>query len=194
MAISHYENLPFDIPENWAWCFLSGVCTFERGVTFPSSAKTTYKEENLLPCIRTANVQERLELEDLWYIDPIYIKNNNDKLVRNGDIIMSSANSRELVGKTSYVQNIECNMTFGGFVLNIRAKGMESKYLFHLLRCYFDKGLFMTESTQTTNIANINAVTLGNFKVPLPPVNEQMRIISKIDLVFNELKNIMNKL
>ena len=187
MAISHYENFDWDVPSNWCWCLLSDICNFERGITFPSSAKRTYKEEHLLPCIRTANVQEQLELEDLWYIDPIYIKNNSDKLVRNGDIIMSSANSRELVGKTSYVQDIEQNMAFGGFLLNIRAKEIESKYLFYLLRCYFDKGVFMTESTQTTNIANINSVTLGNLKVPLPPINEQIRISSQIELIFKNV-------
>lgn len=194
MAISHYENFDWDVPSNWCWCLLSDICNFERGITFPSSAKRTYKEEYLLPCIRTANVQEQLELEDLWYIDPIYIKNNSDKLVRNGDIIMSSANSRELVGKTSYVQNIEQNMAFGGFLLNIRAKKIESKYLFYLLRCYFDKGVFMTESTQTTNIANINSITLGNLKVPLPPINEQIRISSQIELVFKDIDSVLMNL
>ena len=191
---SHYENLEWNMPSNWCWCQLSDICDFERGITFPSSAKTTYKEGNLLPCIRTANVQEELELEGLWYIDPIYIKNNKEKLVRNGDIIMSSANSRELVGKTSYVQDIEYDMTFGGFVLNIRAKGIETKYLFYLLRCYFEKGIFMEESTQTTNIANINATVLGNLKIPLPPVKEQIRITSQIALILKKLENIMTEL
>ena len=148
----------------------------------------------MLPCIRTANVQEELELEDLWYIDPIYIKNNKEKLVRNGDIIMSSANSRELVGKTSFVHDIEYDMTFGGFVLDIRAKGIESKYLFYLLRCYFDKGIFMRESTQTTNIANINVAPLGNLKIPLPPIKEQIRIASQIDFVLKKLENIITEL
>ena len=191
---SHYGNIEWDVPSNWCWCRLSDICTFERGITFPSSAKTTYKEESLLPCIRTTNVQEKLELEDLWYIDPIYIKNNNDKLVRNGDIIMSSANSRELVGKTSYVQNIEYDMTFGGFVLNIRSRGIDSKYLFYLLRCYFNKGVFMAESTQTTNIANINAATLGNIIIPLPPLSEQIRITSQVKFILKNIENIMKNL
>ena len=90
---SHYENLTWSVPSNWCWCCLSDICSFERGITFPSSAKHTFEQENLLPCIRTANVQEQLELEDLWYIAPSYIRGNVDKLVKNGDIIMSSANS-----------------------------------------------------------------------------------------------------
>ena len=194
LAISHYENLEWSVPSNWCWCLLSDVCTFERGITFPSTAKTTLKEEHLLPCIRTANVQEELELEDLWYIDPVYIKNNTEKLVRNGDIIMSSANSRELVGKTSFVHNVDYNMTFGGFVLNIRARGIEPKYLFYLLRCYFNNGIFMTESTQTTNIANINATVLGNLKMPLPPIHEQKKIVQTIEKLFRQLESIVVEL
>ena len=191
---SHYQNLEWSVPSNWCWCLLSDVCTFERGITFPSTAKTTLKEEHLLPCIRTANVQEELELEDLWYIDPVYIKNNTEKLVRNGDIIMSSANSRELVGKTSFVHNVDYNMTFGGFVLNIRARGIEPKYLFYLLRCYFNNGIFMTESTQTTNIANINATVLGNLKMPLPPIHEQKKIVQTIEKLFRQLESIVVEL
>ena len=191
---SHYGNLDWKIPLSWSWCDLSDVCIFERGVTFPSSAKTTYKQENLLPCIRTANVQEQLELDDLWYIDPAYIKNNKNKILRNGDIIMSSANSKELVGKTSYVQEIESNMTFGGFVLNIRAIEINSKYLFYLLRCYFEKGVFMIASTQTTNIANINAASLGSLKIPLPPLNEQIRIALQIDYLFQKTNMIIAEL
>ena len=33
---SHYENVPFEIPENWCWCKLSDVCNFESGYAFSS--------------------------------------------------------------------------------------------------------------------------------------------------------------
>ena len=52
----------------------------------------------------------------------------------------------------------------------------------------------MTESTQTTNIANINATVLGNLKMPLPPIREQVKIVSQIDFLLEKLKNIMSEL
>ena len=188
---THYEEeLPFDIPENWVWCRLGEVCDFERGITFPSSAKQFQYFENSIPCIRTTNVQEELELDDIWFIDKSYTKNNENKLLKINDIIMSSANSRELVGKTCLVKKIDTKFTFGGFVLVIRNKFDYNKYIFYLLRNIFFKGYFRKISTQTTNIANINIALLEEIIIPLPPLAEQHRIVEKIEHIFAVLEEL----
>ncbi|OAV72238.1 Type I restriction enzyme EcoKI specificity protein [Bacteroidales bacterium Barb4] len=187
---SHYPELP----RGWIIAQLSDICVYERGITFPSSAKQMSKSCDSIACVRTANVQEILELDDLWYIDKKYIKNNSTKLLRDGDIIMSTANSRELVGKTSYVETVQQEMTFGGFVMVIRTQQIDSKYIFYLLRSMFGKGLFANGSTQTTNIANINTVVLGNFSILIPPLEEQKRIVKKIETTFQILDSIQNNI
>ena len=188
---THYEEeLPFDIPKNWVWCRLGEVCDFERGITFPSSAKQFQYFENSIPCIRTTNVQEELELDDIWFIDKSYTKNNENKLLKINDIIMSSANSRELVGKTCLVKKIDTKFTFGGFVLVIRNKFDYNKYIFYLLRNIFFKGYFRKISTQTTNIANINIALLEEIIIPLPPLAEQHRIVQKIEHIFAVLEEL----
>lgn len=178
---------PYKVPSNWVWTNIKSICDFERGITFPASAKQKMEGKNLIPCLRTANVQENLRIDDLIYIDRRYMKGNSAKFVRTEDIIMSSANSRELVGKCSYVPELNQEMTFGGFVLMIRAKSIKSKYLFYFLRYEFLSGRFMKESTQTTNIANINSTTLGAYDFPLPPLPEQRRIVSRIESLFEKL-------
>ena len=147
---------PYKLPKNWCWTRIGMVSNFERGITFPAAAKEAAPTEDNIPCLRTANVQENLEIDDMIYVNRDFMKGNIAKLVRENDIIMSSANSRELVGKSSLVTHIPFPMTFGGFVLNIRAKEMSSKYLFYFLRHEFLAGKFIGESSQTTNIANIN--------------------------------------
>ena len=161
---------PYKLPKNWCWTRIGMVSNFERGITFPAAAKEAAPTEDNIPCLRTANVQENLEIDDMIYVNRDFMKGNIAKLVRENDIIMSSANSRELVGKSSLVTHIPFPMTFGGFVLNIRAKEMSSKYLFYFLRHEFLAGKFIGESSQTTNIANINTTTLGNYEIPLPPL------------------------
>ena len=121
------------------------------------------------------------------------MKGNEAKLVQKDDIIMSSANSRELVGKTSYVHDVPFPMTFGGFVLTIRAKTIISKYLFYFLRLEFLSGHFMGESTQTTNIANINTTKLGGYALSLPPLAEQQRIVDRIESLFAKLDEAKQK-
>ena len=128
-ALVPVEDQPYEIPENWCWCKIAAVSEFERGITFPASAKETDLTETNIPCLRTANIQDELEIEDLLSVDKSFMKGNEAKLVREQDIIMSSANSRELVGKTSFVYNVPFPMTFGGFVLTIRAKEIYSKFM-----------------------------------------------------------------
>ena len=188
---SHYENLP----QGWVKLRLGDVCSFERGITFPSSAKCTIKQPGMIACIRTANVQDNLELDDLWYVGNEYIKGNTEKLVRKNDIIMSSANSRVLVGKVSYVHDLTEQMTFGGFVLNIRANEcILHFFLFLILRTLYLKGYYLTIATQTTNIANLNTKILGNIEVLLPPLTEQVRIINTVNKILARIDNITAEL
>ena len=188
---SHYENLP----QGWVKLRLGDVCSFERGITFPSSAKCTIKQPGMIACIRTANVQDNLELDDLWYVGNEYIKGNTEKLVRKNDIIMSSANSRELVGKVSYVHDLTEQMTFGGFVLNIRANEcILPFFLFLILRTLYLKGYYLTIATQTTNIANLNTKILGDIEILLPPLTEQERIINSVTNILASIENITAEL
>ena len=183
---------PYKLPPNWCWTKLSSISAFERGITFPASAKESLSLTTNIPCLRTANVQESLELHDLLYVDRSYMKDNSDKLVRENDIIMSTANSRELVGKTSFVHSLPEEMTFGGFIMAIRSK-INPKYLFYFLRLQFLNGKFMGNSTQTTNIANINSTALGETETPIPPLTEQERIVSRIESLFAKLDEAKEK-
>lgn len=191
-ALIANTEYPYIIPQNWAWCTMGSLCEFERGITFPAVAKENESSANNIPCLRTANVQEELDLDDLIFVDKSYMKGNNAKFSRVDDIIMSSANSRELVGKTCYVSYLPYPMTFGGFVLTIRSK-INSRYMFYYLRKEFLAGKFMGESTQTTNIANINTATLSSYSFPLAPLAEQKRIVDRIESLFAKLDEAKEK-
>lgn len=193
-ALVPADEQPYEVPENWVWVRLGAVCGFERGITFPSSAKQNERDDENLPCLRTANVQDELELNDLIYVNKKYYKNNIDKLIRENDIIMSTANSRELVGKTSFVYKVEYPMIFGGFVMALRANKLLSKFLFYYLRLEFLLGRFRGESTQTTNIANISSSVLGEYTFPLPPLSEQQRIVERIEELFAKLDEAKERL
>ena len=192
-ALVPEDEQPYSIPENWCWCKIAFISNFERGITFPASAREHEATKTNIPCLRTTNIQDELKIEDLLYIDKSYMKNNEEKYVRSDDIIMSSANSKELVGKVSYVYGIPFPMTFGGFILIIRAKKINSRYLFYYLRLNFLCGKFMGESTQTTNIANINTTKLKNLGLPLPPITEQQRIVDHIERLFSKLDEAKEK-
>ena len=74
----------------------------------------------------------------------------------------------------------------------IRSK-IDPKYLFYFLRLQFLNGKFMSNSTQTTNIANINSATLGETETPIPPLEEQKRIVVHIETLFAKLDEAKEK-
>ena len=93
------------LPKLWTLVTLGDVCEIERGVTFPSDAQTIQPLEGNIACLRTSNVQEQVDWGNLIYIPRSYIQNEK-KLVRNNDILISIANSKELVGKVSFVDEV----------------------------------------------------------------------------------------
>ena len=194
MSFSYYEKIAEELPKGWAICTVGDIAFYERGVTFPASAKELIPTENNIACIRTANVQDKIEIDNLLYISKSYLKNNENKLLHIGDIIMSTANSRELVGKSAIVETLQKPMTFGGFVTVIRCIKVKPRFLLMCLRNVFLQGAFAYKSTQTTNIANISISDIVSIPIFLPPVAEQERIISKYQNILKVVHNIEESL
>ena len=107
-----------------------------------------------------------------------------------GDIIVSTANSHELVGKSAIVESLQKPMTFGGFVTVIRCIKIKPPFLLMYLRDAFLRGTFAYKSTQTTNIANISISDIASMPIFLPPITEQERIISKYQNLLKMMDNI----
>ena len=74
-----------------------------RGIAFSSTAKSLTQAEGLIACLRTTNVQEQVEWEDLWWVPQAFVK-RPDQLVKPWDILISVANSYALVGKVALIR------------------------------------------------------------------------------------------
>lgn len=181
------EEQPYPVPTNWRWVRISNFVELERGITFPASAKNFEFNEGLIGCARTANIQEEFVWTDLIYVDKSYTKRNEKKLVQKNDILMSVANSYHLVGKVSFISEVKEDITFGGFLLCIRPKNVDVKFLYYYFRYLFLSGKIQQLATQTTNIANINAKKIQSLPIQLPPQNEQKRIAEKVERLLGKI-------
>ena len=175
------EELPCEVPAGWEWVRLGAFTEIIRGITFPANEKTKEVAVGRIACLRTSNVQETIQWDDLLHIDRSFMKHDY-QLVNKNDIIMSMANSRELVGKVAIVDDIPFpESTIGGFLSIVRTILVLPLFLKHILRTEYVRNIIIASSSQTTNIANISLGKLYPLLVPIPPLAEQKRIIAKID-------------
>ena len=166
---------------SWRLTTLGDEVQIVRGITFPSSAKGRTPGKGLLPCLRTANIQNEVDWEDLLYVSEDFVR-NDDQYVQLNDLLISMANSRELVGKVALVRRNDIRCTLGGFIAAIRCgAGIDPKYLMTILRVPSAREKLIDSSTQTTNIANISLGRLRPFVLSLPPLSEQLVIVAKVD-------------
>ena len=160
---------------------LGDITTFIRGVSFPKKAQKD-QADDLLNVITTRAAQaDGIDFEKVVYIEKSYAK--PDKMVSKGDILISLANSLELVGRVTYVDENYKNATFGAFMGVIRAnyQKVHPMYLFHVLNSLEAKKYFRSVAKTTTNISNITFEDLGNLVLPLPGLDDQLKIIDELN-------------
>ncbi|EEW2210523.1 restriction endonuclease subunit S, partial [Escherichia coli] len=184
------EEKPFELPEGWEWVRLGDFTNIIRGITFPGNEKSQFQAPGKIACLRTANVQEQIDWDDLIYISDSFVK-RDDQYLQEHDIVMSMANSRELVGKVALASLPDnSKFTFGGFLSVLRPLVVNEIYLMALLRCETYKSQLIESASQTTNIANISLAKLNPLPVCIPPAKEQIHIVKKM----NELMSLCDQL
>ena len=173
---THYEEeLPFDIPENWAWCRLGEVCDFENGFAFSSD---NYCSQGV-PLIRISNIQNsKIDLKDVVFVDKIV---DEKFIVEKGDLLiaMSGATTGKM-GNYTFEEKAYLNQRVG----NIRIKA--ESILYPKYRDFF----MLTKSNDVLKMAyggaqpNISGKMIESLLLPLPPLAEQHRIVEKIEHIF----------
>ncbi|UTW61668.1 restriction endonuclease subunit S [bacterium SCSIO 12741] len=179
-------------PKKWKVVPLGNIVEIVRGVTFPSSEKSIIDSSENIPCLRTANVQEKVDWDDLIYVNRKFVK-RDDQILRLGDVIMSMANSKELVGKVALIDNqMNREYTLGGFISAIRPYKVDSNYLAFFLKAPSTRTNLILSSSQTTNIANISVGRLRPIEIPIPPIEEQKVIVHIVNQLFDEVNQLEN--
>lgn len=123
------------------------------------------------------------------FVAPTFIRRKK-QLLLNGDVVISSANSMELVGKNILWNKDENDVSFGGFLTIVRTSNglvLHPEFLSLIYQYLFETGYFANIATQTTNIANLTNKKLNEIPFPIPPLAEQHRIVAKLEESFAEI-------
>lgn len=181
------DEIPFAIPKTWKWVRFGDVYESVRGITFPGGAKRSYKTDGSVAVLRSGNLQNHLLQNNLIYVDQNKYVKNPDQIVRQYDVIVSMANSRDLVGKSIIAHDpLQQKYAIGGFLAIFRPH-INPTFFQQVFSSGYARSVFLEKATQVTNIANLSLKTINLTYCPLPPLAEQTRIVQKttqlLDLV-----------
>ena len=164
---------------------LGDLACFVRGVTFKPESVIDPGEEGALRFMRTTNVKDQLDTSDVKAIAPS-VKVREEQMLRDGDILVSTANSWNLVGRASYVGELPWPSTFGGFVSVLRPNraSVSPRFLYSWFTSPRVQSTLRSFGQQTTNISNLNTARALELRVPVLNVEDRERFenaIAKVD-------------
>ena len=171
------EEKPFELPTNWSWCKGREIFNVIRGVTYQKTdARETFVEEHL-PLLRANNIQATINLDGLVYVPRHLV--SDDQCLRKGDYLVCLASgSKKLVGKAApFTSDVAC--TFGAFCGVIRPLSEMD-----FLAIYLSSPLYrdtVSAASAGIGINNLKGTSLLGLDIPLPPLAEQSRIVTRVE-------------
>lgn len=156
-----------------------------RGVSYKKSDIYTNLNEKSIELLRANNIKDsNLVLDDIVYVDRSKVK--KEQILKKGDILIcASSGSKHLVGKSVLIKE-NTNFTFGAFCKVIRTEKISSRFLEYFFQSQEYRNL-INQVVSGTNINNIKNEHIDNIMIPLPPLNEQQRIVERIESLFVKL-------
>ena len=170
----HYENVPFEVPESWAWTTIEEICS---KIGSGSTPRGSNYSATGIPFFRSQNVyNDRLVYDDIKYIsEEVHQKMKGTEVLANDLLLNITGGS---LGRCAVVPADFNRGNVSQHVCIMRPVLVEPKY-FHalVLSSCFAKSMKITGSGRE-GLPKYNLEQMG---FPLPPLTEQQRIVAAIE-------------
>ena len=172
------DEIPFDVPEGWAWCRLGELFYHTTG----KALKKSNNKGSLRKYITTSNLY--WNKFDFTEVREMYFTNDElDKCtIKKGDLVLCNGGD---VGRAA-IWNFDEDICYQNHVSRLRPKiiGINNKLYLYLLMFYKEQGMLNGKGVGITSLS-ANDLLSGLF--PLPPINEQDQIVIKIENIFSQI-------
>ena len=169
----------YTLPDGWEWKKLDDLAKFQSGGT-PSRSNKTYWDNGNIPWVKISDIT-----------DEMYVTNTEEFITKDG----LDNSSAKLFPKNTILYTIFATIGKIG-ILDIEAttnqaiSGIQPKNNVDLFYMYY--GLkFITNEVQKVSAGvaqnNINLTKLKEQWFPLPPLEEQKRIVDKLNILFAKI-------
>ncbi|STO61123.1 type I restriction/modification specificity protein [Canicola haemoglobinophilus] len=176
------DEIPFEIPESWCWVRLGEIAMTFGGYAFKS--EKLMNTGTLIIRISDFNDKEILLGSNVRYQYEDYLEKY---LLYHSDILIAMTGGT--VGKSILVHVLpEDKILINQRVACIRSLLILPEYLDVVIKSPSTKEKINSIKNSTND--NISMVDINNFMIPIPPLEEQQRIVSKIEILFFSLENL----
>ena len=176
------EEIPFEIPQGWEW---------ERWGNISQSIQYGYNAPALdngdIRMVRISDIQNN---KVLWENVPFCLINTSEietYLLKVNDILF--ARTGGTVGKSFLVEEVPMKAIYAGYLIRTRYSSLLSPYY---MKAFMESQLYweqLKNGTIATAQPNCNGKTLANMLLPIPPINEQKRIVEKLRNVSRHIEH-----
>lgn len=178
------EEIPFDIPESWKWVRLGEVLSNKSGLSYKKNL-LEIKSESMIRVLRGGNISgsKFLFKDDDVFISSEFVK--TDLFLVKNTLITPAVTSLENIGKIARIDKDLNDTVVGGFVLMLNPyydNDILSNCLLYILSSKFIRDncrKIVNKSGQA--FYNLSREKFMQLLVPLPPLEEQKRIVAKIE-------------
>ena len=173
------DEVPFDLPDTWAWCRFLTIVNYRIGKT-PARGETAYWHPASIPWVSISDMKEYGLVQNTKE----RISNEASKvfgdIVPKGTLLMSF---KLTVGRTAF---LDINAFHNEAIISIfpyAAPEVMKRYLFYTLPLLANMG----DSKDAIKGKTLNSNSINNLLIPVPPVATQKAIINKIQEAFSNL-------
>lgn len=177
------EDVPFAIPEKWKWLRLDHVSFLLGGNAFPSQSYT----DKGIRVVRISDFNESGWVDKKIVRIPFSASLGKFE-IRNNDLLMAMTGGT--VGKSFLVRKLPEKMYLNQRVLLIRCNGavLLPEYCSAALCAPIIKSIIIKSANSTND--NISMKMMNNLHIPIPPLDEQHRIVAKLNALLGSVAQI----
>ncbi|MCK9435802.1 MAG: restriction endonuclease subunit S [Synergistaceae bacterium] len=174
------DEIPFEIPENWVWCRLGEITDFISGNNFKSG---DFFKGDGAKCIKITNagIHEIVETDDVLPLS--FREEYSQYLVYEGDLVL--ALTRPYISNGLKIS--QCPASYNMSLLNQRVAVIRpfldelKDYTYSYLKSDYILNHYKSMFEGKGQQPNLRKDHVTDLLIPLPPLSEQQRIVTKLD-------------
>ena len=178
------EEMPYKLPSNWVWTRLGDISLklTDGSHNPPKNQDSNYR---MLSAKNIFNRKINFFEDDRRISKEDFEKENNRTKLENNDIVLTIVGT---IGRTALVKLNDTNLTFQRSVAVIKTFILQEYLELFMNSKFFNQELY--KNAKGTAQLGIYLNKLKDLKIAIPPLEEQKRIVEKLDSLFEKIQKI----